>query len=113
MSKKFNHLWKEIPKIKQRNSGEGRVYEIDGMVSYPSITTVLSKTSDKSSLVAWRKRVGEEQASKVTRAATTRGTSMHKLCENYLLNEELDDLGSTSGEFLFRGIRSELDLIDI
>lgn len=112
MSKKFNHLWKEIPKIKQRNSGEGRVYEINGVVSYPSITTVLSKTSDKSSLIAWRKRVGEEQASRVTRAATTRGTSMHKLCENYLLNEELDDLGSTSGEFLFRGIRSELDLID-
>ena len=113
MLKKFNHLWKEIPKIKQKNGGEnGRVYEINQKTSYPSITTVLSKTSDKSSLVKWRKRVGEEQANKVTKAATTRGTSMHKLCEDYLLNEPLDDLGSTSGEFLFRGIRPELDLID-
>jgi len=113
MLKKFNHLWKEIPKIKQINSEDkGRVYEINSKISYPSITTVLSKTSDKSSLVKWRKRVGEEQARKVTKAATTRGTSMHKLCEDYLLNEPLDDLGSTSGEFLFRGIRPKLDLID-
>lgn len=113
MLKKFNHLWKEIPKIKQKNGGvNGRVYEINSKISYPSITTVLSKTSDKSSLVKWRKRVGEKEATRVTVAATTRGTSMHKLCEDYLLNQPLDDLGSTSGEFLFRGIRPELDLID-
>jgi hypothetical protein len=37
---------------------------------------------------------------------------MHQLCENYLLNEPLDDLGSTSGELLFRGIRPQLNDID-
>lgn len=111
-SKIFNHNWVEIPKIKQINTEDGRRYEVNERAKYPSITTVLSKTKDLRPLLEWRKRVGEEYAQKVTTAATTRGTSMHKLCENYLLNEELDDLGSTSGELLFRGIRPYLDRID-
>ena len=85
-SKKFNHLWKDIPKIKQVNSEEGRLYEVNGESAYPSITTVLSKTKDKGPLLRWRKRVGEEHANRVTISATRRGTSMHKLCESYLSN---------------------------
>ena len=112
MLKKFNHRWKDIPKIKQVNSETGRLYEVASNTAYPSITTVLSKTSDKSNLIRWRKRGGEDHANKITKAATTRGTSMHQLCENYLLNEPLDDLGSTSGELLFRGIRPQLNDID-
>ena len=112
MLKKFNHRWKDIPKIKEVNSETGRLYEVASNTAYPSITTVLSKTSDKSNLIRWRKRVGEDHANKITKAATTRGTSMHQLCENYLLNEPLDDLGSTSGELLFRGIRPQLNDID-
>jgi ATP-dependent exoDNAse (exonuclease V) beta subunit len=112
MLKKFKHNWVELPKLKQITTEEGRRYAIDEKVKYPSITTVLSKTKDLSHLKEWRKRVGEEHANKVTAAATSRGTSMHKLCENYLLNEALDDLGSTSGELLFRGIRPYLDRID-
>lgn len=111
-SKKFNHLWKDIPKIKQVNSGEGRVYEIDGVGSFPSITTVLSKTKDKSSIIRWRKRVGEETANRITVSATRRGTSMHKLCEDYLSNKTLDLTADTTGELLFRSIRPQLDHID-
>ena len=112
MLKKFKHNWVDLPKLKQITTEEGRRYAIDEKIKYPSITTVLSKTKDLSHLKEWRKRVGEEHANKVTAAATSRGTSMHKLCENYLLNEALDDLGSTSGELLFRGIRPYLDRID-
>jgi len=112
MLKKFNHSWVDLPKLKQINTEEGRRYAVSEKIKYPSITTVLSQTKDLTALKEWRKRVGEEHANKVTKAATTRGTSMHKLCENYLLNEALDDLGSTSGELLFRGIRPYLDRID-
>ena len=112
MLKKFKHSWVELPKLRQINTEEGRRYAVSEKIKYPSITTVLSQTKDLTHLKEWRKRVGEEHANKVTKAATTRGTSMHKLCENYLLNEALDDLGSTSGELLFRGIRSYLDRID-
>ena len=112
MLKKFKHNWVALPKLKQINSDTGRQYAVNEEIKYPSITTVLGKTKDLSYLKEWRKRVGEEHANKVTAAATSRGTSMHKLCEDYLLNQDLDDLGSTSGQLLFRGIRPYLDRID-
>ena len=112
MSKKFNHKWASIPKLKQINSDNGRKYLIEGTeVKYPSITTVLSATSDMSSLHAWRKRIGVDQANKVSAMATRRGTSMHKLCELYLLNEELED-ENLDGNMMFKGIRSYLDRFD-
>ena len=73
---------------------------------------MLGAVSDKSGLIAWRKRVGEEKANAISRNATTRGTSMHQLCEDYLRNNNLDDLGSPSGNMLFRGIRPLLDNIN-
>ena len=34
----------------------------------------------------WRKRVGEEEANKISRQASTRGTAVHQLCEDYINN---------------------------
>lgn len=112
MSKKFQHKWAKIPKLQQLNLPEGRRYLIEGSeTKYPSITTVLGAVSDKSGIIAWRKRVGEEQANKVSAMATRRGTSMHKLCEQYLLNEDLDD-DNLDGNLMFKSISSYLDNID-
>jgi genome maintenance exonuclease 1 len=38
----------------------------------------------------WRRKVGEEEANRISRAATTRGTRMHKLFEDYVDNAEID-----------------------
>jgi genome maintenance exonuclease 1 len=112
MSKNFNHKWAKIPKLKQINSDEGRRYLIEGTeTKYPSITTVLGATSDKSGLMAWKKRVGEEQAAKVSAMATRRGTAMHSLCEQYLLNKEPKD-DSIDGQMMYKAIRPYLDNID-
>jgi len=112
MLKKFNHKWVTIPKLKQINSDSGRKYLIEGTeVKYPSITTVLSATSDNTGLHEWRKRVGAEKANKISTMASRRGTSMHKLCELYLLNEDLED-ESIDGNFLFKTIRPQLDRFD-
>ena len=112
MSLKFAHNFLTVPKIEQKNLEEGRKYVGDGF-AYPSITTVLSKTKDISHLLAWKKRVGEEKAQKITTAATTRGTKMHDLCEKYLLNEDLGKLGYSKGELLFRAIRPHLDCFNV
>jgi genome maintenance exonuclease 1 len=37
----------------------------------------------------WRKRVGEEEANKISSKAASRGTRIHGLCEQYLLNKEV------------------------
>jgi genome maintenance exonuclease 1 len=55
---------------------------------YPSITSVLSVLS-KDSIMAWRKRVGEEEANRISTQAARRGTNVHQMCEDYL-NNELD-----------------------
>ena len=37
----------------------------------------------------WRNRVGEEEANKISKRASTRGNKCHKLCELYLSNESI------------------------
>ena len=54
---------------------------------YPSITTVLGELS-KAAIQAWRERVGEEEANKISGKASRRGTSVHSVCESYIKNEE-------------------------
>lgn len=56
---------------------------------FPSITSVLG-AFPKPALMEWRKRVGEEEANRISRKASTRGTALHLLCEKYLSNEEID-----------------------
>lgn len=51
---------------------------------YPSITTVLGETSDKTAgLAKWRKRVGEAEAKRISELSMNRGTIMHRLIELY------------------------------
>lgn len=65
-----------------------RYYEVSdssGVIgTYPSVTSVLGETSDKTGLDAWRNRVGHEKADRIGKDATDRGTVMHRLCEIYL-----------------------------
>ena len=42
---------------------------------------------NKKAIVEWRRRVGEKEAKKITTKASRRGTSVHKLCEDYLENK--------------------------
>lgn len=83
----FNHVrpGRSSVDIKQVNSDSGRQYQIPGGKLYPSVTTVLSEYS-KQAITEWRNRVGEDEANRVTRVASSRGTRIHKLCENYLGN---------------------------
>lgn len=73
-----------------RIDGEIRHYETPTGEKYPSVTTVLDKTSDKSFLYAWRARVGEAEAAEITKRAATRGTATHLLCEKAILNQPYD-----------------------
>lgn len=54
---------------------------------YPSVTSVLGILSEDS-IRAWRKRVGEEEANRISTRASRRGTSVHLIIEKYINNEE-------------------------
>jgi genome maintenance exonuclease 1 len=83
----FNQVSIEIPEIKTENINGGRYYVTPTGVKYPSITTVLSILSKKA-IMEWRKRVGAEEANKISTKAARRGTNVHQMCEDYLNNKE-------------------------
>ena len=106
----FNHVDLDLPSLDRETIDGVRYYDIPGeskLVSITSITSWINREIFRS----WRARVGNEQADKVTKAATSRGTDMHTLTENYLLNEELPTVQPLS-EFLFKQSKPQLDLID-
>ena len=70
------------------NEDGSRVYVNASGVAYPSATTVLSVLS-RDGIAKWRARVGAEEADKISKQASTRGTKIHTLTETYLKNEDL------------------------
>ena len=106
----FNHVDLDLPSLDRETIDGVRYYDIPGeskLVSITSITSWINREIFRS----WRARVGNEEADKVTKAATSRGTDMHTLTEHYLLNEELPTVQPLS-EFLFKQSKPKLDLID-
>jgi hypothetical protein len=63
-----------------------RTYKV-GEKKVPSVTTILNATQSpekKASLDAWRERVGHQEAQRVMIDASTRGTEMHYVLEQYI-----------------------------
>lgn len=87
--KVFNHV--KLPELAfdlvAKTTDTGRRYFTPEGNAYPSVTTILSDSTDKSFLIEWRKRIGEAEANKITKKSSTRGTKLHSICEKYLLNE--------------------------
>ena len=89
----------------------GRLYTTPKGNKYRSITTVLSAFSKKA-ILEWRKRVGDEEANRISSKASARGTNLHLVCEKYLLNEytplKLKSL-MPNIKALFQQLKPELD----
>lgn len=87
----FTHNPITVPKLKRIHVDGIRLYKEENVESpgyYTSITSITSHWS-KSKFAAWRKRVGEDEANRITKKATTRGTHTHTLIEHFLNNEEV------------------------
>ena len=70
----------------------GRVYTDPNNNTYPSITTVLSILSEDA-IKAWKARICEEEANRISKAASSRGTAVHDLLERYVNNKSDFDKG--------------------
>jgi len=75
----------------KRTSVDGkRLYQNPWGDPVPSVTTILSNTmpaEKRAGLAAWRKRVGEAEAQRITTTAANRGTVMHNILEHWALGE--------------------------
>ena len=104
----FDHVELEFEELKSTTTSGSRVYETpDG--TFPSITTVLGRKKAQF-FKEWRARIGEEEANKITTQATRRGTKVHKVIENYILNKEnyFEDSLPNVRE-MFNTVKSHLD----
>jgi len=87
-----------------------RYYTTPDGVKLPSVTTVIG-AKGKQSILEWRKRVGEEKANQISRKASSRGTNLHSICEDYLNNKPIGMVMPDAKE-MFLKIRPLLDRID-
>lgn len=85
----------EYPTLKRVTAKSGqRQYTGEDNKPVPSVTTILSDTGDKTALIAWRKRVGEEEANRVSREAAGLGTKVHNALEKFVLGETWEITGN-------------------
>ena len=109
----FNHVDVNLPKLSRETIDGVRYYSVPDEEELLKLVSITSITShfNKEIFVNWRKRVGNEEAERITKAATKRGTDMHTLTENYLKNEELPEDPPIS-DFLFKIAKGKLNKID-
>ena len=108
----FDHVDLNLPSLKRETIDGVRYYSVpdeEELIKLVSITSITSHYN-KQIFLDWRKRVGNEEADKITKAATTRGTDMHTLTEYYLKNEELPKVPPIS-DFLFKISKGKLNKI--
>jgi genome maintenance exonuclease 1 len=89
-----------------------RLYKLPDGNWVPSITSVTG-FYNREVFVKWRKRVGLEEANRITKKATSRGTDFHEAAQAYLENKELDwsDYKPLT-KFMFHHLKPELDKIN-
>ena len=76
----FIHEPVHVEELEAITTEVGRVYKTPAG-PLPSITTVLSRLSRKG-ISEWRTRVGNQEANRISGVASSRGTRIHKVCEN-------------------------------
>lgn len=110
----FNHVDVDLPQLERETIDNVRYYKIkenNELKKLVSITSVISHFN-KDKFAGWRKKVGEEEANRITKQATSRGTDAHTLIEHHLLNKELPTGLLPISEFLFKIAKSTLNRID-
>lgn len=102
-----------IPKL-ERIDGAQRLYRTPEGKLYPSMTTVLSADpKKKKGLAKWAKKIGEEEAARISQYAADRGTAVHKMLEDYVDNKEDYTKGHKDRDIaFFKRMKKEADKLD-
>ena len=105
----FIHVECDLPTLTRKSIDGVRYYNVNDrpMVSITSVTSHFNKHI----FVEWRKKVGDAEANRIPKRATTRGTATHELIEKHLLNEEVV-LDNPSTKMLFTQAKKVLQNIN-
>jgi len=84
--KRFTHISFQFPKLQKVDVNGTRHYLTPEGKKYPSVTSVTSIHNEKN-IIEWRARVGSQEANRISRYSSGRGTKIHKWVESILLND--------------------------
>ena len=89
-----------------------RLYQLPDGNWVPSITSVTG-FYNRDIFVRWRKKIGIEEANRITKKATSRGTDFHEAAQAYLMNLEMDwEEFKPLTKFMFHHAKPYLDKIN-
>lgn len=99
-----------LHKLERYTNSDGiRIYKTPSGSAYPSITTVTGLHTAKS-IAEWRAKVGNEEANRISKRASSRGTRIHQLCEDYLRGKfSVPDIFDSE---MFNSIKPIIEQID-
>jgi len=106
----FNHHFNHLTRVMEDGIRYYRP-DPDEVLAYPSVTSVISHIN-RGKFAEWRAKVGNEAANAKTKKATTRGTRLHRVFEEYLQNgdyESLDEWDVPLSQMMFAAAKSHLD----
>ena len=103
-----------FPKLSRETIDGVRYYNVpdeDELIKLVSITSITSHYN-KEDLYGLAKKVGNEEADRITKAATTRGTDFHTLTEHHLYNDEELPKVPPISDFLFKVAKGKINNIN-
>jgi len=103
-----------LPKLEREEIDGVRYYKLPGEDNLSRLVSITSVTSfhNKHIFDQWRKKIGEAEANKINRQATSRGTDLHSLVEGYLHNAEQLPQVQPLSYYLFQIAKDKLNNID-
>lgn len=104
-----NFIYHDFPKLERVDGPDGRTYNTPDGKRYPSITRVTGMLT-QSYIAEWRNRVGHEAATRISTKASSRGTRIHTLCEEFLKGNTVDP--SLTDHEMWKSMIPYVDKID-
>ena len=98
----------EYPALRRVQTKTGRRYVGQDEKPVPSVTTILGDTGDKTALIAWRKRVGEAEATRISTESAGLGTKVHNALEKYILQEDYEIKGNNHISVMAKNMVTEM-----
>jgi len=98
----------DYPDLKRIQTKQGRQYVGEDQNPVPSVTTILSDTGDKTALIAWRKRVGDAEATRISTESAGLGTKVHNSLEKFILQEDYEIKGNNHISIMAKKMVNEM-----
>ena len=96
------------PELRRIQTKKGRQYVGNDETPVPSVTTILGDTGDKTALIAWRKRVGDAEATRISTESAGLGTKVHNALEKFILQEDYEIKGNNHISVMAKNMVTEM-----